>query len=80
MVPKEREVERRREVREWEGRVCARAEIGAPSMLRLIRRDTQGRGLGEDLADLRCEQEVKGSTAEAERGLCCALRDSSDRP
>ena len=36
-MPKEREVNSRREVCEWEGRVCAR-EAGAPSMLRLIRR------------------------------------------
>ena len=36
-TPKEREVNRRREVCEWEGRVCAR-EAGAPSMLRLIRK------------------------------------------
>ena len=36
-TPKEREVDRRREVWEFEGWVCEREAIGAPSMLRLIR-------------------------------------------
>ena len=31
--------------------------------------DTQGRGLGEDVADLSFEQEVKDSAAEAELAL-----------
>ncbi len=40
-VPKEREVERRREVCEWSSGgmgECARESIGAPSMLRLMHR------------------------------------------
>jgi hypothetical protein len=42
---------------------CARKAIGAPSMIRWIRR---GCGLGEDVADLRFELSVKSSAAEAE--------------
>ena len=38
--------------------MCARVEIGAPSVLRLIRR-AEGCGLGEDVADLRFELGVK---------------------
>ena len=38
MAWREREVERRRDVWEWEGCVCAREEIGQPSTLRLTRR------------------------------------------
>ena len=36
-----------------------------------VKVDTQGRGLGEDVADLRFEQEVKGSAAEAELVSWC---------
>ena len=56
------EVETRREVWEWNGCVCARAEIGAPSMLRLIHNAVAC----EDVADVRFELGVKGSAAEAE--------------
>ena len=52
-------MERRQEVCEWEGRVCACAQRDVPI-------DTQGRGLGEDVADLRLELGVKGGAAEAE--------------
>ncbi len=45
--------------------MCAYRDRGAID----IKVDTQGRGLGEDVADLRFEQEVKGSAAEAELGL-----------
>jgi hypothetical protein len=42
--------------------VCARREaMGAPSMLRLIRR---AGGLGKDVADLRFELGVESSAAE----------------
>ncbi len=37
-IPKEREVNRSREVCEWEGWVWVSEAVGAPSMLRLIRR------------------------------------------
>ena len=36
-IRKEREVDRRRQVCEWEGE-CVREGFGAPSMLRLIRK------------------------------------------
>ncbi len=52
-------MERRREVCEWEGRVCACEEIGAPSMLRLIRKARM-------LSTLRFELGVKSSAAEVE--------------
>ena len=44
--------------------MCARKVIGAPSMIRWIRR---GCGLGEDVADLRFELSFKSSAAEAEQ-------------
>jgi hypothetical protein len=53
-ITKEREVNRRRSVCEWEGCVPAREAIGAPSMLRLTR---TGCGLDEDVANLRFELE-----------------------
>jgi hypothetical protein len=36
VVSRERDVERRREVWEWEGWVYAHAEMGAPSMFRFL--------------------------------------------
>ena len=35
-IPKQREVDKRLELCEWEGSVCVREAIGATSMLRLI--------------------------------------------
>ena len=37
-IPKEREVDKRREVCEWEGCVCVCETVGASSMLRIIRK------------------------------------------
>jgi hypothetical protein len=64
-IPKEREVNRRRENCEWEGWGCAREAIGAPSMLRLIHRAVV-REVGEDVANLRFELGVESSSAETE--------------
>ena len=46
--------------------MCAREEVGAPSMLRFIRRAVAS---GEDVADLRFELGVKSSVAEVEQVL-----------
>ena len=54
---------RRREVGAWDGGVCVCEYIGASSILRF---DTQGCGLGENVTDLRFELVVKCSAAEAE--------------
>ena len=50
--------------------MCAREVIGAPSMLRLIRRVCV---LGEDVTDLRFELGVKSIATEAEMVLLVLL-------
>ena len=60
-VPKEREVEIRREICEWEGFVCAGEVIGTPSMF-----EGYGCVLVEDVADFKFELEVKSSAFEVE--------------
>ena len=63
MIPKERAVDKRREVCEWEGRawVCEAMER--------YRYDTQCCGLGEDIANLTFELGVENSSAETEQVL-----------
>jgi hypothetical protein len=75
VVFREREVETRREVWEWNGCVCARAAIGAPSMSMLMRIAVAC----EDVADLRFELGVKGSAAEAELVVVVVLRMLNSR-